>query len=137
MTNDSSTASTEQIGVSLVDGEATVRHTRQIMLRSQNYDVRSYATCAAMLADPSSRDYPCIVVDIHMPEVDGVGLLSTMRASGWRGKGILLDGLEPGSELKQAAERHGDKVYERTITDGALVTAIAALIDHNWSIWNA
>jgi FixJ family two-component response regulator len=137
MTNNGSTASTEQIGVSLVDGDATVRHARQIMLRSQRYDVRSYATCAAMLADPRSRDYSCIVVDIEMPEVDGVGLLREMRASGWRGKGILLDGLEPGSELMHAAERHGDKVYERTITDGALVTAIAASIDHSWSTRNA
>lgn len=137
MNDNSPTAPTEQIGVSLVDGDATVRHARQIMLRSQLYDVRSDATCAAMLADPSSPDYRCIIVDIHMPEVDGVGLLRAMRASGWRGKGMLLDGLEPGSELMQAAERRGDKVYERVITDGALVTAIAALIDHEWSGWNA
>jgi FixJ family two-component response regulator len=130
MTGETSAAPGENIGVSLVDGDPTIRHARQIMLRSQSYDVRSYATCAAMLADPRSRNYRCIVVDIHMPEIDGVGLLREMRATGWRGKGILLDGLDPGSELMRAAERHGDKVYERMIADGALVAAIDASVDH-------
>ena len=66
----------ESIGVSLVDGDSDIRHARQIMLRSERYDVRSYATCAALLADPRSRGYACIVVDIHMPEVDGLKLLT-------------------------------------------------------------
>ncbi|MEN2786081.1 zinc ribbon domain-containing protein [Sphingomonas qilianensis] len=52
MTNDIGTTSEREIGVSLVDGESTVRHTRQLMLRSEGYAVRSYPTCAAILAAP-------------------------------------------------------------------------------------
>lgn len=127
----------ESVGVSLVDGDATIRHARQIMLRSACYEVRSYITCAALLADPRSRDYPCIVVDIDTNEVDGIGLLKDMRASGWRGKGILLNGLVKDSALMRDAERHGDKVLDRTIADGPLVAAIAALVDRGWAGWNA
>ena len=137
MTDPTAPPSPDPIGVSLVDGDATIRHARQIMLRSERYDVRSYATCAALLADPRSRDYGCIVVDIDMPEVDGIALLRQMRASGWRGKGILLDGLEPGGTLMRNAERHGDRVLERTIADGPLLAAIAASVDRGWSGWNA
>jgi FixJ family two-component response regulator len=137
MTDPTALISPEPIGVSLVDGDATIRHARQIMLRSERYDVRSYATCAALLADPRSRDYGCIVVDNDMPEVDGVELLREMRATGWRGKGILLDGIEPGGALVQSAERHGDRVLERTIGDGPLIAAIAASVDRGWSGWNA
>lgn len=125
----------ESIGVSLVDGEPSVRRARQLMLRSENYEVRSYATCAALLADPRSRDYRCIVVDVHMAEGDGIDLLRTMRASGWRGQGILLDGIAPGSTLLHDAERHGDQVLKRTIADGALVAAIGASIDRGRSTW--
>jgi DNA-binding response OmpR family regulator len=114
-------------GISLVDGEPAVRRARQLMLRSQNYEVRSYATCAAMLADARSRDCFCIVVDVHMAEGDGIELLTSMRATGWRGHAILLDGMEPGSVLLRNAERHGDRVLERSIADGPLVAAIAAL----------
>ncbi|MGI4730934.1 MAG: hypothetical protein ACRYFW_04195 [Janthinobacterium lividum] len=137
MTEFTSAASGEGVGVSLVDGDTPVRHARQIMLRSERYDVRSYATCAALLADPRSRDYPCIVVDVDTRDVDGIDLLRKMRATGWRGKAILLDGIAPGSALMREAERHGDKVFGRTIADGPLLAAIAASIDRGWSGWNA
>lgn len=126
MANASNPSSHEEAGVSLVDGNASVRHARQLMLRSENYDVRSYATCAALLADPRSRDYPCIVLDVEMEDIDGVDLLAQMRASGWRGKAILLAGLEPGDALIRQALQNGDRIEERSIGDSSLLTAIAA-----------
>ncbi len=130
-------SSPETIGVSLVDGDSAIRHARQLMLRSENYDVRSYATCAALLADPRSRDYPCIILDLEMEDIDGPGLLREMRASGWRGKALLLDGLDPGSPMLIEAERHGDTVLARNVGDRVLLSAISASIDHGWASWNA
>ena len=137
MTEQTACAPTDGITVSLVDGDATIRHARQIVLRSEHFNVRSYATCAALLADPRSRTCPCIVVDIDMTEVDGTALLREMRATGWKGKAILLGRIEPDSPLMRAAERHGDKVLERSIADGPLIAAIAASVDRGWAGWNA
>lgn len=137
MQNASTPSSRQTIGVSLVDGDSTIRHARQLMLRSEDYDVRSYATCAALLADPRSRDYPCIILDLEMEDVDGLALLREMRGSGWRGKAILLDGLDPGSAMLIEAERHGDTLFARNIGNRALLAAIASSIDHGWAGWNA
>ena len=129
------------IGVSLVDGDPAIRRARQIMLLSERYDVRSYATGAALLADPRSREVSCIVVDIAGTDADadgsGMDILQAMRASGWRGKAILLDGTTPPPALVHAAERHGDRILDRTAGDAPLLTAIAASIDRGWSGWNA
>ena len=137
MTQQDRSPSPESIGVSLVDGDANVRHARQLMLRSENYDVRSYPTCAALLADPRSRDYPCIVLDIATREGDGLEILRQMRASGWRGKAILLDGVNREGPVAVEASRQGDKIFERTIGDRPLMAAIAASIDRGWAEWNA
>lgn len=137
MTDDKQTSSAHGIGVSLVDGEPAVRHARQLMLRSEQYNVRSYATCDALLADPRSRDYPCLILDIEMEHIDGFDLLRQMRASGWRGKALLLDGAAPSSPLLQEAERHGDVVLPRTVGDQALLAAIAAAVDHSWAGWTS
>lgn len=114
------------IAVSLVDGDPALRRARQIMLLSERYDVRSYATGAALLADPRSRDVACIVVD-----VDGIGggmdTLHTMRSSGWRGGAILL-GTDPAPALIHAAERNGDRLLDRAAGDAPLLTAIAGAI---------
>jgi FixJ family two-component response regulator len=135
--SDTNISSPEGIGVSLVDGDPSVRRARQLMLRAERYEVRSYATCAALLADPRSRDYPCIILDLEMEEVDGMDLLRKMRASGWRGRALLLDGPDPGNLLLQEAERHGDTVLSRNVGGQTLLTAVAASVDRSWAGWNA
>ena len=75
-----------------------------------------------------ARDQQCIIVDIDTPKVDGIDLMRALRASGWRGKGILLARIPPESEVVREAERHGDKVLDHAITDGRLIAAIAASI---------
>ncbi|MDB5712485.1 MAG: hypothetical protein JWL96_4555 [Sphingomonas bacterium] len=137
MTQQNRSPSIESIGVSLVDGDADVRHARQLMLRSENYDVRSYPTCAALLADPRSRDYPCIVIDIEMRKSDGLELLRQMRATGWRGKAILLDGDDHDGAVAAEARLHGDRIFDRAIGDRPLMAAIAASVDRGWGDWNA
>ncbi|WP_375395455.1 response regulator [uncultured Sphingomonas sp.] len=137
MSDDHNISLPEGIGVSLVDGNPAVRHARQLMLRSEKYDVRSYPTCAAILADPRSRDCPCIILDLDMDAADGVDLLRQMRASGWRGKALLLHGLHPESGMLHEAERHGDRVLQHDVGDRTLLAAIAASIDYGWAGWNA
>lgn len=137
MSDDQAISFQKRVSVSLVDGNPAVRHARQLLLRSERYDARSYPTCAALLADPRSRDDSCIILDLEMEEADGIDLLRKMRATGWRGKALLLDGLQPGSALLRIAELHGDKVLHRDVGDQTLLTAIAASIDHSWAGWNA
>ncbi len=137
MSDDTIISSPEGIGVSLVDGDPGVRHDRQLMLRAERYEVRSYATCAALLADPRSRDYPCIILDLDRDRVDGMDLLRAMRASGWRGKALLLQGVEPDDTLLRDASRHGDIVLRRDVGAQTLLTALAASVDRSWAGWNA
>lgn len=125
------------IAVSLVDGDPAVRHARQLMLLSEGYDVRSYATCAALLTDPRSRDCPCVILDRRMGDIDGLELLREMRSNGWRGNALVLDGRDPDSPLLREAERHGDTVLLSDVSDQALLTAIAATIDYSWVGQNA
>lgn len=137
MTHQDHTPHYEVVSVSLVDGDTAVRHARQLLLRSENYDVRSYPTCAALLADPMSRNSSCIVIDIDTRDGDGPAVLRQMRASGWRGRAILLDGADPEGVIAEEAGRHGDQVFGRTIGDRPLLTAIAASVDRGWSSWTA
>lgn len=126
MSTKSDTATVKRVGVSLVDGDPDVRHARQLMLRSEDYDVSSYTTCAGLLADPASRSDACIVVDVSMRDGDGLTFLREMRASGWHGRAILLDGEDPTGKLSREASLHGDQVHDRDIGDRQLARAVEA-----------
>lgn len=140
MTNNDNTSPRERplkgFGISLVDGDSAVRHARQLMLRSEDFDVRSYATSAALLADTRSRDYSCIVLDVEMEGGDGMTLLREMRATGWHGKAILLGKTEPAIDVVRDVERNGDTIFGRSIGDRSLIAAIEATVDRSWTGWN-
>ena len=61
-----------------------------------------------------------------MEDIAGIDLLAQMRASGWRGKAILLDGFEPGDALIREVLKNGDRIEERSIGDSSLLAAVAA-----------
>ena len=121
----------EGFGVALVDGDNSVRHARQLLLRSENYDVRSYPTCAALLADPRSRESSCIVIDTDARDGEGINLLRQMRASGWHGRAILLGRSCPDGDTASDATLNGDQFFQRTLADQPLLKAIALSMDRS------
>ena len=127
MATESDVSDIERVSVSLVAGDADVRHRRQLMLRSADYEVSSYSTCAGLLADLTSRSDDCIVVDVSMRDNEGLTFLREMRASGWHGHAILLDGEDPTGKLAREASLYGDEVHDRDIGDRQLALAVAAL----------
>ena len=58
----------------------------------------------------------------HKPEA----VLQAMRASGWQGRAILLDGSKSGDALARQALLQGDRIESRSIGDAALLAAVAA-----------
>lgn len=111
--------------IALVDGDARARRERQLMLRAERFDVRAYASDAALLADPQAQSSACIIADIGSADPAGYPLLQRMRAGGWRGTAILLDAGAPG-DGRCAARIAGDLALPRSIADRPLLQAIHA-----------
>jgi FixJ family two-component response regulator len=99
------------VRVSLVDGDPTVRRARQIMLRSEGYQVRSYSTSAALL-------------DAGLDGSDALDLIRQMRATDWQGTAILLAAFDSTGALTLEAALHGDIVFPGAVGDRTLTTAI-------------
>jgi FixJ family two-component response regulator len=124
-----SEAPVARIGISLVDGDAAVRRERQLMLRSENFDVRSYATGAALIADPLARATACLVVDVDTPGLGGLGLVQSLRVQGWRGTAILLRSVDVPDSIARDTERDGDTLLLKTVADRPLLEAIRAALE--------
>lgn len=115
--------------VLIVEDDAAVRRSLQLLLRGRGLDVRAHASARQALADPNTRTAACLVADLVMPEVDGVSLLSALREDGWKGPAILVSGfLTP--ERVAAAERVGfTAVLKKPFADASLVEAVSRVID--------
>ncbi|PBN42927.1 response regulator [Sphingobium sp. D43FB] len=111
----------------LVEDDAGVRRSLQLLFRARGFDVRAYAMGNALLADPLARDACCFVADYRLEEIDGIEVLSRLRDSGWSGPAVLITAF-PSADLSARALAHGfSQVLEKPFREHALGDAVARL----------
>ena len=66
--------------VYLVDDDDAVRDSVSLLLEAKGYDVRGFASAVEFLAAAPSLPIGCVIVDIRMPEMDGLELQQRLIA---------------------------------------------------------
>lgn len=111
----------------LVEDDAAVRRSLQLLLRARGFDVRAYAAGAALLADPLVSDACCMVADYRLEEIDGIELLARLRDKGWAGPALLITGFASADLTARALAGGFSQVLEKPFYDHALADAVARL----------
>ncbi|WP_010189025.1 response regulator [Sphingomonas sp. PAMC 26605] len=114
--------------IALIDGVPAVRHARQLMLRAEGFDVRTYASAVPLLADPLALATSCMVAEVAMPEIDGVALVQAMRGQGWQGAAILLAGVVSSALAALAIEQKFTVMVPTGLADRLLLAGIRTAI---------
>jgi FixJ family two-component response regulator len=127
----STNAPEERPRVLLVEDDAAVRRSLQLLLRGHGLDVRAYATARQALADPQARSAACLVVDLVMPEIDGIALLAALRAAGWNGPAILISGQLTPERFATAGQAGFVTILRKPFADESIVETVhRVLADH-------
>ena len=130
-----STDASEQAGrprVLVVEDDAAVRRSLQLLLRGHGLDVRAFASARQALADPQAKTAACLVVDLVMPEIDGIALLAALRAAGWSGPAILISGQLTPERSASAAQAGFATVVRKPFADESIVETVhRVLADHS------
>lgn len=78
--------------VHLVDDDEGVRRSAAFMLKTSGYRVQTYETGVALLKDVRSLEPGCILLDIRMPEMDGLEVQRALREAGCLLPVIIMTG---------------------------------------------
>ena len=68
--------------IAVVDDEEAVRKALDRLLRSAGMDVATFNSGAMFLASLNTREYDCLVLDLHMPEVNGFDVQARLHELG-------------------------------------------------------
>ncbi|MFC0146640.1 response regulator [Sphingobium scionense] len=74
----------------LVDDDIMVRRSCQLTLQGYGYDVRAHSSPIQALVDPAVYEARCLIAEFRMTGMDGITLVRSLRANGWRGPAILV-----------------------------------------------
>src|SRR3954471_8043613 len=70
------------ICIAIVDDEASVRTALARLLRLAGYEVRQYASGDEFLVAVGVRPPDCVLLDVSMPGLSGIDVLSLLKARG-------------------------------------------------------
>src|SRR4051812_17454033 len=78
--------------VLVVDDDASVRRAVGRLLRSAGFNARTFARPALLLAAEVPQTNACLLLDVHLPEMNGVELHERLVGAGCRLPVVMITG---------------------------------------------
>ena len=110
--------------VHLVDDEEAIRLSAGFLLRTNGYVVKSYVSGVAFLADADRETRGCVLLDIRMPELDGLEVQRRLSERGIEMPVIMLTGHGDVALAVRAIKAGAVEFHEKPFQKAALLAAI-------------
>lgn len=78
--------------IHIVDDEEAIRRSASFMLKTSGFDVRTWPSGLAFLSEARNAEPGCILLDVRMPEMDGLEVQKALSVRGIAMPVIILTG---------------------------------------------
>jgi two-component system, LuxR family, response regulator FixJ len=110
--------------VHLVDDDDAVRDSLRTLLDSYGLDVREYKSAVQFLDEGHAAAGGCLVLDLHLPILSGLDLITIMRQRDIRLPVVFITGRSD-KEIKERAMRAGAVAFlDKPLREEPLMAAI-------------
>ncbi|MGF1503493.1 MAG: response regulator transcription factor [Paracoccaceae bacterium] len=113
--------------IAIVDDDASVRDALEAVLDSWGYRTSAFADAESFLADGLEVPPDCLLLDVRMPKMDGLDLISDLRRRGIALPVLMMSAHGDVSTAVEAMRRGAQDFIEKPFDDRPLVERIEAL----------
>jgi two-component system response regulator FixJ len=117
--------------VHLVDDDEAIRRSASFMLRTSGYVVKTYASGVELLALGREMPAGCILLDVRMPEMDGLEVQRRLKEAGVLLPVIVMTGHGDVNVAVQAMKAGAvdfiEKPFEKAVLLGAIEEGLARI----------
>ncbi|HXU44958.1 MAG TPA: sigma-54 dependent transcriptional regulator [Thermoanaerobaculia bacterium] len=110
--------------VLIVDDEAAIRESLRMILEFEGYRVEEAASGAQTLARVADRMPDAVVLDIKMPEMDGLELLKALRERGYEMPVLMISGHADVATAVEATRRGAYDFFEKPLERERVLLAL-------------
>ena len=117
--------------VFVVEDEYLIRESLCAMITDAGWDVRAFASCEAYLQAYRPREQTCLLLDIHMPGLGGLELLSRIERFDNGPPVVVLSGSSGIAEAVQALQAGALDFIEKPVPRERLLASVARALDRS------
>lgn len=114
--------------IMIVDDEAAVRDSLSSVLSTYGYDAVTFSSARQSLAELDLTQPDCIVLDVRMPEINGLQMLQLLKNSEKVPPVIIVTGHADVPMAVQAMKNGAADFLEKPVVDEDLAASISAAI---------
>jgi two-component system, LuxR family, response regulator FixJ len=111
--------------VFIIDDDASVRRALERLLTSAGYRVRSFASAHGALGVLLHDRPACLIVDVRMPEYNGLAMLESLLRGGTAVPVIMISGHGDGVLARRALKAGAHAFLMKPFDDEALLASVA------------
>lgn len=115
--------------VCIVDDDEAVRDSMRVLIESYGYPVRDYASATAFLDDRHVSEPGCLLLDLHMPGMDGLELVELLRRRKILTPAIIVTGQKDPLQLQRVKEAGVMALLNKPVTDEELIGWVEQALD--------
>lgn len=110
--------------IAVVDDEESIRKALTRLMRSAGLEVASFSSGAEFIESISIRRPDCLVLDLHMPLMDGFEVQTRLAGTGSRIPVIIITGQDSSEARSRAMAGHPAAYFCKPVDGQALLDAI-------------
>jgi two-component system, LuxR family, response regulator FixJ len=107
----------------VIDDDMAVRNSLKFSLEVEGFEVHAYAEAGTMLDEADLPRCGCLIIDYHLPGMNGLAALDILRRRGTRIPAILITS-HPSPALRARAAAAGVAIVEKPLLGSGLLDAI-------------
>ncbi|NIJ09385.1 two-component system response regulator FixJ [Sphingomonas vulcanisoli] len=115
--------------IHVIDDEEAVRRSASFMLKTSGFDVETWPSGVAFLKEARHAKPGCILLDVRMPEMDGLEVQQALSEDGIEMPVVVLTGHGDVQVAVRAMKAGAIDFIEKPFEKTTLLTAIAAAFD--------
>ena len=116
--------------ISIVDDDKAVRQALQRMLRSYGFATAVFASAEQFLASEHPCGASCLILDVRMPGMTGLGLHHRLVAEGCRIPIILITACPTSGERERALAAGAASYLAKPVDERVLLDVLREALEH-------
>jgi len=114
--------------IHIVDDEVDVRSSMALVLESAGFRTRSYSSGPELLNSLDRNSPGCVITDMRMPEMNGIGLLTKIQESGARLPVVIVSAHSDIALAVHAMKKGAVDFIEKPFQPDRLIGAVRAAV---------